>query len=96
MRAKFMALAVAIALPLMLPHSTASAQAMHRAHVRHEVQDVRQAQRALQQDVRQRQLYAAQGNRAGVAKETREIKHDKRQLAREKRDVARVVRRHRR
>lgn len=96
MRRTLVALAVAIALPLAVPVATASAQPLRHARVHNEMRDVRRAQGALREDLRDRRRYAVAGNRAGVLRETRQIQHDKRRLNREQRDVRRAVVRHRR
>ena len=82
---------VALAVALIVPLASASAQ----GRVRDEARDVRQARRELHDDQRDRRQAVRAGDTREVRQETREIKRDKREIRQEKRDVKRAVIRHR-
>jgi hypothetical protein len=80
---------VALVAVAALPFTTLAAQ----GRVKSEVRDVRQARRALAEDVSDRREAVRDRDKQEVRSETREIRHDKRVLEREQRDVRQLLRR---
>ena len=89
---------IALTAALLLPATTAQAQDANRndrrhPRVRNEVHDVRDAQREVRRDERQRRVAVREGDQRRVRQETREIREGQRDVRQERRDVKRVVRR---